>query len=533
MASFPNVHQLSSGTAHYLTIAIVLGAAYSLYLLIREALSPLSKIPGPFLASISQLPIIINDSRGQRTLWTDKLHRKYGPIVRIAPYEISITSKESIRKVYTGSHKSGYCTKGFIYSLFTQYGTKNLFSTLDYEDSVWRRRILAPCYSPSTILSRQVAHGSLWHLTEEFRKYIESEGAELTGFGKNVTTIDLVKACRYYSSDSITEHVVGNGTHALAGDRLSRQILDDITQRPGDRLTYWLMKLLNVYAARNRIRQAFRALIARFRSNKESPRQYSEWRGVRELKAFIFQRFSEWLTRIQSGYDPSALEPVAAHLATSVSSATVDTKDSGEKDALSADNDLKLHKLYPGLKAAASECADQFLAGIETVTDTLCYIILNLSTGEAQHIQTRLREEIINKSLHSTTIPTLENLNQLLEAPVLDAVVKETLRLCPANTASMHRVIPAEGKSLDGYFVPGGVVAGSSPYIINRDAEIFDPRHEFDVFTWHPERWLNREASEVSAMERRMCTFGSGERACIGKLYPALQSFLETLRFLC
>lgn len=54
-----------------------------------RTLHPLSKIPGPFLATVSRLWYMLK-------IWTEDvekderaLHEKYGPLVRLAPDEIS------------------------------------------------------------------------------------------------------------------------------------------------------------------------------------------------------------------------------------------------------------------------------------------------------------------------------------------------------------------------------------------------------------------------------------------------------------
>ena len=75
----------------------VLGALYVIY---TRDFTPLRSIPGPFLASISKL-WIFNQQRGYQRQKVDiNLHKKYGPIVRVAPNEVSVSSPEALRKIY-------------------------------------------------------------------------------------------------------------------------------------------------------------------------------------------------------------------------------------------------------------------------------------------------------------------------------------------------------------------------------------------------------------------------------------------------
>ena len=54
----------------------------------RRIFSPLSKYPGPFLASISRIWYTYINWRGTQHEVLPKLHEKYGDIVRVAPNEV-------------------------------------------------------------------------------------------------------------------------------------------------------------------------------------------------------------------------------------------------------------------------------------------------------------------------------------------------------------------------------------------------------------------------------------------------------------
>ncbi|KAI1247554.1 hypothetical protein MGN70_011444 [Eutypa lata] len=59
-------------------------------------------------------------------------HLLYGPVVRIAPNEVSFASLDGVREIY-GSGGSGY-NKTEFYNLFTVHGRRTMFSTLNKED---------------------------------------------------------------------------------------------------------------------------------------------------------------------------------------------------------------------------------------------------------------------------------------------------------------------------------------------------------------------------------------------------------------
>jgi hypothetical protein len=66
-------------------------------------LHPLSKVPGPRLAKITELWRTNRYIRGYWHRDILDLHRKYGPVVRISPNEVSIVSPELSKTVYSYS----------------------------------------------------------------------------------------------------------------------------------------------------------------------------------------------------------------------------------------------------------------------------------------------------------------------------------------------------------------------------------------------------------------------------------------------
>ncbi len=64
------------------------------------SITPLKQIPGPFLASISSLWLVKITRQRRRHLHDIALHRKYGPIVRVGPNEVSLASPAAVKLLY-------------------------------------------------------------------------------------------------------------------------------------------------------------------------------------------------------------------------------------------------------------------------------------------------------------------------------------------------------------------------------------------------------------------------------------------------
>jgi hypothetical protein len=73
-------------------------------------LSPLRKVPGPKLWALSRIPSQRSVLRGHTHLDILELHEKYGPVVRISPYEVAFNSASAFKTIY-GFKGSGGVSK--------------------------------------------------------------------------------------------------------------------------------------------------------------------------------------------------------------------------------------------------------------------------------------------------------------------------------------------------------------------------------------------------------------------------------------
>lgn len=99
---------------------------------VQRLQSPLSKLPGPKYTVWTSLVLKYHEFTHGRRLYIHALHQRYGPVVRLSPDEVSFASVDAAKEIYM-SGGSGYDKTEF-YSLFTQFGTRTLFSTLPRAD---------------------------------------------------------------------------------------------------------------------------------------------------------------------------------------------------------------------------------------------------------------------------------------------------------------------------------------------------------------------------------------------------------------
>ncbi|EEU42755.1 uncharacterized protein NECHADRAFT_47676 [Fusarium vanettenii 77-13-4] len=155
-----------------LSIAIAVCALFYVWKCVS---SPLWAAPGPFLSRFTPFMLRWNEFNANRTLYIHSLHLKYGPIVRIAPNEMSFSSYEAVKEIY-GSKGSGY-DKSTFYDLFTVFGRRTLFSTLDKTAHAKRKRLLADRYANSNVLKPASLNGIENRAREFARQCGDSTGS--------------------------------------------------------------------------------------------------------------------------------------------------------------------------------------------------------------------------------------------------------------------------------------------------------------------------------------------------------------------
>ncbi|TQV92578.1 GTP-binding protein Sey1 [Cordyceps javanica] len=143
--------------------------------LVRSLRSPLARLPGPAISKYTSLWLKWNEINATRTVYIHALHRKYGPVVRVAPNEVAFTSWAAIKEIYC-SGGSGYDKTEF-YDMFTIYGRRTMFTTLNKADHAKRKRILADRYANTNILRSASMDGIQERSAKFVRRCASAAGA--------------------------------------------------------------------------------------------------------------------------------------------------------------------------------------------------------------------------------------------------------------------------------------------------------------------------------------------------------------------
>jgi cytochrome P450 len=176
-------------------------------------------------------------------------------------------------------------------------------------------------------------------------------------------------------------------------------------------------------------------------------------------------------------------------------------------------------RLYPRHLDIASEMLDHLAAGFETSSITLTYFVHEIS--QRPDVQSALRAELRGIScplrfpIPSTSEPDIPSGKVLDALPLLEATLRETLRLRSAIPGPEPRITPMSGCVIgppeSEYFIPGNVRISSQAHTLHRNADVYE-----DPESWKPERWTKSSDEKLRDMNKSFWAFGSGGRMCVG-----------------
>ena len=143
----------------------------------RLYLSPIRHIPGPKLAALTLWYEFYYDCivGGKYTFQIQKMHEKYGPIVRINPYEIHLNDPEYFNSVYAGGNQKRDKWGWYI----TQFGTQgSVLSTPSHEHHRLRRTALNQFFSLQSVkLLQPLIQEQVDAILRRFNEFKESNKA--------------------------------------------------------------------------------------------------------------------------------------------------------------------------------------------------------------------------------------------------------------------------------------------------------------------------------------------------------------------
>ncbi|KAL5341380.1 cytochrome P450 [Aspergillus crustosus] len=381
---------------------------------------PLSRFPGPKLWAAFRSIWIWSYTSGSHHHRIKKFHDRYGPVVRVAPDELSFIDGSAWQDIYTkgAGNKGLERSLGFI-------GTQPVPHVFDSngEDHTRVRRKLMISFSDQALASQE-------HVIQQYVSKMIDRVRQTTATGESVNIADWLN---WFAFDLIGELGFSESFDQLEKGKSHSWIVVISAHVK----SIAIAMSLNYYPT-------IKWLLPRI-----APGTFS--RLLLQFVAPTRDKVHRRLTRPDSGQLMDMLATFLPH------------NNDGE-EIIDSETLIGVFSLI-------------IVAGSETSATTLTALI-NLLT-EHPRVMRKLHAEI-----RQFAKPTDLTLSALAQLPYTNAVIKEGLRLCHPVPPSSSRVTPPEGKTIAGYHVPGNTTVVVPHYAAYRSDANFTSAAEFYPERW-------------------------------------------------
>ncbi|KAF2204698.1 benzoate 4-monooxygenase cytochrome P450 [Delitschia confertaspora ATCC 74209] len=427
--------------------SILLYGAYNIFL------HPLRAYPGPKLWAAYRFPWVRSVLSGRYHLDALELHKKYGPVVRVAPCELSYADPAAWKPIYSHHNPAteGFSEFGKDHMIYQKppNGIHSILAAEQADHGRYRR-----------FLSHSFSEKGLREMQPRIQRYVDllvqglhercGEGDQNILEWYNWTTFDLTGDLAF-----------GESFHCL-----ERQETDP-----------WISFIFNNIKAQMVIGSIRRYGLAKWIS-------FFIPKSVIEARESNYRRTTDKIEqRIKQGTGRGDFWD------------TVIKKSDFEKGTGMTREEM------------VSNASVLVLAGSETTATLLSGTTYLLLTHP--EVYRKLNEEVRGafKSEEEINLLSVNKLTYML------AVLDEAMRVYPPVPHQGNRVVPAPGAIVCGRWVPGGTSLGVLRYVITRLPPYFTRPEEFIPERWVPSPPPEFANDDRSAPQ----SFALGPRNCIGR----------------
>ncbi|KAJ4286522.1 hypothetical protein N0V90_013222 [Kalmusia sp. IMI 367209] len=460
-------------------------AARSIY---RLYFHPLRKIPGPKLAAISRSYEFYYDviKGGKFLFQIEKMHEKYGPIVRINPREIHVKDPFFYDEIYASGGRKRDKDAQFL-KAYSVAGS--MVATVGHDHHRYRRNILSGFFSKRSV-------NELSPVIEEKVLKLMERFAIAHRAGSIVRLDDAFSAL---ASDVITKYSFGKSWDFLEDEHFRRDIRSAITE------TSNMIHINRFFPLISRtLRLIPQSLVCKIQPGRASLVEFMK--SLYEFTAESMKMAESNVTEKRNAKKGTIFEKLT-------------------DPALPAEERTFTRVLY--------ESGVILQAGTESISRSLTLAAFYLAHEPA--MWEKLREELRAVLPTPTSTATWAQLEQLPYLVYLNyseknkaetGVVYECLRLSYGLIIRLPRCAPQETLTYNDYVIPPGTPVSMSSYLVHHDETVFPDSHSFK-----PERWIG--VGDTDRLTKYMVSFTRGSRACLGMnlsyivLYMTIAGFVR------
>ncbi|KAH8664178.1 putative P450 monooxygenase [Xylariales sp. PMI_506] len=453
---FPSEEYIVVGCLSVVLASLLYYGAIAIY---NIYFHPLSKYPGPKIAAASFLWSARSMTRGTAIFDTLRLHDQYGPVVRIAPDELSYVDPAAWKDIY-GHKKAGQPEFQKDRKYHTGFGGTIL--SADRESHGKLRKLLAHGFSELALRAQEPM----------IQKYVKLFIARLHERGDNGNVpMDMEQWYTYFTFDIIGELTYGESFDCLSSSNLHK----------------WIHIILGFLK-----QGAYSQVIPRLPYLLQRP--YAWWYITEDLRADAVAERELSTAKVSHRLQIDSNVP-------DFLGKLVDGYRAGKMPLELLNGNAKL------LILAGSETTATLLSG-------LTWLLLS-NPESLEKLTSEVRSEF--NSAEEITILRVG------ACKYLSACLEEGLRMYPPTPAVHPRYTPPEGAVIAGAFVPGDTCVGVPIYGAARSALNFRDPHEFRPERWigdsdsDSDSDSDRDGEYDSDRREASQAFSFGPRNCIGR----------------
>ncbi|CAG8959720.1 hypothetical protein HYFRA_00001626 [Hymenoscyphus fraxineus] len=415
---------------------------------------PLSKYPGPKLWAAYQFTSLWSLLRGKSVHDVEKIHAYYGPIVRIAPNEISVAGPDGWKDIYATrpGHKI-FPKNGIWYGGKTIGQPESLINVENPADHERMRRLLNPAFTPKAVDSQEC--------TVQF--YVDLLISKLRDRAAAKESVDIVSWYNFVTFDIVGDLGFGEPFNCLQDSQYHIWVSTIFTTFKNT----FMLGALGCYPLLSKV------LGAMIPSSIREPALRNRAMGKEKVhrRLNLEKERNDFMTPVIRGEDSKSM-------------------------SLS-----EIEGTFHTIIVAGSETTATVLSGIT-----------NYLTRDAA-VMNRLCVEIRSAFQNEKDIDFSATRN----LPYLNAVIQEGMRMCPPTPAGIPRIVPEGGDTVCGHWFPGGTNISLHSWSTYRSSANFHNPLQFIPERWLQSITADETSPYYHDKRYAVQVFSLGPRACLGK----------------
>jgi cytochrome P450 len=417
----------------------------------------LRQFPSPAYAALSSLWRILQNVRYSHYKAIDHAHQELGTHVRIAPNHISISDPQAVVDIY--GHGANFLKDAWYDGGAGEF--RHMADSRIKSEHQAKRKMLAHVFAQKTVANLEpVIAEQVAVLVGEVEKVAKAGG-----------TINMRRYLNYFTIDTFSRLLYGEPQGCLTRGN------DTVTAETGEGKVYKAPFIKSLHDATQ-----INTILGMESGILPLTRKLFAWHPYKKAGADYDNIIYHSTMKRLSDPSPPVTDDIFSKLI---------TNNKGDPVGLCTGDLL-------------AECSVMMNAGTDTTTAALTNTLYLLTKKPA--VLTKLRAEISTAVPEDVVVPSYDCLSNL---PYLRACIEESLRLRPASSFGLPRVVPKGGRTIAGKFIPEDVTVSVPTYTLLRNESCFK-----DPLTFRPDRWIE---DDKVAMAKAHFPFSTGPRACIGR----------------